>query len=109
MDSRLLLIALLVVVPSVLVTAEPAAAVQCAAGERSTLTLDEKAAVTSLTFKRSTARKTASLIFNTSCDLTSLDPPPLILLLPQRGLDELPDEAITVKRTDVDGSTSNSY
>lgn len=73
---------------------------------RAVLTLDEKTAVTSRVLKRSTKKKTLSLVFSVSgCELADANPVPTLLVLPTPGGGELPDDALTVKRVDVDGST----
>lgn len=73
---------------------------------RAVLTLDDKSAVTNLTLKRSTKKKTLSLVFSVGgCDLADSNSPPDLLVLPTRGGDELPDDVLSVKRAEVDGST----
>jgi hypothetical protein len=95
------------------VAAGPAQAVPC--GEidpvtkrpaKASITLDEKSAVTNLIFKRSTAKRTLSLIFTvTGCELDTLEPPPLVRVLPSAGANELPDQVISLLDADAeDGS-----
>jgi hypothetical protein len=73
---------------------------------RAVLTLDDKNAVTNRDLKRSTKEKTLSLIFTfTGCELREASPPPTLLVLPAKGGDDLPDDALTVKRAEVDGSS----
>jgi hypothetical protein len=73
---------------------------------RAILTLDEKTAVTTRALKRSTKPKTLSLVFTvTGCELVEVSPPPTLLVLPTPGGGELPDDALTLRRAEVDGST----
>jgi hypothetical protein len=106
------LIALLVSVCA-LAGARQAEAAKCGAVDpatkttaRATLALDEKSAVTSQIFKRKTAKRSLSLIFTASgCDIDVLEPAPRPTQLPQKGMDELPEGAWTVKSAEFDSPT----
>jgi hypothetical protein len=92
-----------------LLTAPPASATPCGqfdgqSGQRAraTLTLDEKSSKTHLWFKRETGHRTISLVFTAAgCDLPGEMPEPRLVVLPEQGSWELPDDVLTVKSAEA--------
>lgn len=91
----------------------PASAAVCGTTEadsgdtiRGTLALDEEDAVTDRVFHRDTGHKTLSLIFKVGgCVLAADAPQPTLDVIPRKGSEELPANAVSLKRVTPDGST----
>jgi len=68
------------------------------------LTLDPSSRTT-ISFGKSTGKRRLSLIFNASgCDLPDSMAAPRLVLVPVKDGDEIPDEALSVKSADTNGS-----
>jgi hypothetical protein len=73
---------------------------------KGTLTLDDRAAVTEVAFKRHTGHKTLALTFNVAaCELAGTESAPTMTINPRKGVDDLPAGAVKLKSVTPDGSS----
>jgi hypothetical protein len=72
---------------------------------RGTLILNQEQAVTDAVFKRKTGHKTLALIFSvTGCEVATDAPQPALDIGPRKNTDELPDNALPLRRVVPDGT-----
>ena len=73
---------------------------------KGTITLDDRAAVTEVSFKRDTGHKTLALTFNVAaCEFAGSESAPAMTINPRKGVDDLPADAVKLKSVTPDGSS----